>query len=218
MTSVYSDKIYPDITPLAPSQDDEGQTYRLKKIDEAESFLRDEVSSRDKLAKQCKRRAAAFMFSDTAVFTSITILEAASIATLTTGVGTPISVVLASTGHLLGLGSVVVHKTEKMFSSKAKKHDKIKTLAESKLNSISGLVSKAIEDAHVSHQEYHFILKEVKNYRTIKQQIRAKSKRMIDALTSEQREAILAEGRQQGKQNFLRELAASSDIPPVNVM
>jgi len=218
MTSVYEEKIYPNITPSAPSQDDEGQAYRLKKIDEAEKFLRSEVSSRDKLAKQCKRRAAAFMFSDTAVITSITILEAASIATLTTGIGLPISVVLASTGLLLGLGSVVVHKTEKMLSSKAKKHDKIKTLAESKLDSISGLVSKAAEDAHISHQEYHFILKEIENYRKLKQQIRAKSKRMIDALTSEQREAILAQGREQGKQDFLRKIAATSDTQTVNVM
>ena len=35
---------------------------------------------------------------------------------------------------LLGIGSVVVHKTQKIFESKAKKHDKIKTLAESKLD------------------------------------------------------------------------------------
>jgi len=35
-----------------------------KLIDEAEKFLRNEVFSRDKLAKQCKRRAAAFMFSN----------------------------------------------------------------------------------------------------------------------------------------------------------
>jgi len=64
------------------------------------------------------------MFSDTAVITSIKALEVASIATLTTGVGLPISIVLASTGLLLELGSAIVHKTEKMFNSKAKKHDK----------------------------------------------------------------------------------------------
>jgi len=56
-----------------------------------------------------------------------------------------------------------------MFHTKAKKHDKIKTLAESKLDSISALVSKAIEDAHISHQEYQFILKEVEHYRSIRE-------------------------------------------------
>ena len=105
------------------------------------------------------------------------ILEVASIATLTTGIGTPIGIILASTGLFLGLGSVVIHKTQKMFDSKAKKHDKIKTLAESKLDTISGIVSKAVEDSHISHQEYKLILKEVEHYRKMKDDIRTKSKK-----------------------------------------
>ena len=37
MTSVYDEKIYPPIpTATAPPDDDEGQAYRLQKIDELE--------------------------------------------------------------------------------------------------------------------------------------------------------------------------------------
>ena len=211
----YSEKIYPEV-PSAPP--DESQSYRLKKIDETEKFLRSEISYRDKLSKQFKRRANATMISDTSIITAITALEIASVATLTTGVGLPISIVLASTGLLLGLGSGVIHKTQRVFDSKAKKHDKIKTLAESKLNSISSLISKAVEDSHISHEEYHFILKEVENYRLIKEQIRTKSKRVTNAITVEQREEILRQGREQGKQDFLRKIADSSATPPANAM
>ena len=116
--------------------------------------MRNETEKRGNIAKQFKRRATASTISDTSVITAITALEIASVVTLTTGVGLPISIVLASTGLLLGLGSGVIHKTQKIFESKAKKHDKIKTLAESKLDSISGLVSKAIEDTNISHEEY----------------------------------------------------------------
>ena len=56
----------------------------------------------------------------------------------------PLGIVLASTGLFLGLGSAVIHKNQRIFDSKAKKHDKIKTLAESKLDTISGIVSKAV--------------------------------------------------------------------------
>ncbi|XP_066920803.1 uncharacterized protein [Clytia hemisphaerica] len=217
--SVYPEKIYPDI---ASAPTDEGpqqsQNYRLKKIEEAEKFLQDEAEKRGKLAKQFKRRAIASTISDTSLITAITILEVASVATLTTGVGAPISIVLASAGLLLGLGSGVIHKTQKVFESKTKKHDKIKTLAESKLDSISNLVSKAIKNAHISHEEYHFILKEVEHYRVIKEQIRTKSKKVADAITAEQREAILAQGREEGKQDFLRKIAATSDIPTANAM
>ena len=217
MTSVYTEKIYPDIAS-APSEDgpQQSQNYRLKKIEEAEKFLRDEAEKRGKLAKQFKRRVIASTISDTSLITAITILEVASVATLTTGVGAPISIVLASTGILLCLGSGVIHKTQKVFESKSKKHDKIKTLAESKLDSISNLVSKAIENAHISHEEYQFILKEVEHYRVMKEQIRTKSKKVADAITAEQREAILAQGREEGKQDFLRKIAATSDTPTAN--
>ena len=209
----YSEKIYPEV-PSAPP--DESQSYRLKKIDEIEKFLRAEVDYRDNLTKRCKRRATTATISDTSVVTAITALEVASVVTLTTGVGIPVSIALASAGIILGFSSAIVHKVQKVFDSKAKKHDKIKTLAEAKLDSISGLVSKAVEDAHISHDEYQFILKEVEHYRTLKEQIRTKSKRVVDTITTEQREAIFAEGRKQGKQDFLQQIARSSAIPPVN--
>ena len=47
---------------------------------------------------------------------------------------------------------------------KTAKNEKIKTLAESKLDLISDLVSKAVEDANVSHEEYQFIHKEKEHY------------------------------------------------------
>ena len=211
MTSVYeTEKIYPTIPPTAPPDD---ESYRLKKIDELEKFLRSEVESRDKLTKRFKRRATASTISDTSVITAITALEVASIVTLTTGIGMPISVVLASTGLLLGLGSAIIHKTQKIFDSKAKKHDKIKTLAESKLDTISGLVSKAIEDSNISHQEYQLILKEIEHYRTMKEEIRTKSKKTTDTITAEQREAILAQGRKEGQQAFLAKIVGTSATP-----
>ena len=214
MTSVYTEKIYPDIAS-AP-EEDTSQNYRLKKIEEAEQFLREEIKTRDKLAKDFKRRATASTISDTSIITAITFLEIASVATLTTGVGAPISIVIASTGLLLGLGSGIIHKTQKIFESKAKKHDKIKTLAESKLDSISELISKAIEDTQISHDEYHFILKEIEHYRAMKEDIRTKSKKKVDTITAEQREALLAQGRKEGEQAFLKRIAASSATPTAN--
>ena len=213
MTSVYDEKLYPQIPATAPPDD---ESYRLKKIDELEKFLRSEVESRDELTKRFKRRATATTFSDGSVIAAITALEIASIVTLTTGVGMPLSVVLASTGLLLGLGSAAIHKTQKIFDSKAKKHDKIKTLAESKLDTISGIVSKAVEDSHISHQEYQLILKEVEHYRKMKEEIRTKSKKRTDAITAEQREEILKQGREEGQQDFLAKIAATSDTQTVS--
>ena len=52
----------------------------------------------------------------------------------------------------------------------------------------------------------------------MKEEIRTKSKKTTDTITAEQRETILAQGREQGKQAFLEKIAASSDIPTANVM
>ena len=74
---------------------------------------------------------------------------------------------------------------EQVLFIKTSKNEKIKTLAESKLDSISDLVT------NVSHEEYQFILKEKGNYRKMKEEIRAKSKKAAYKITAEQREEIL---------------------------
>ena len=72
----YSEKIYPEIPSAPPTQQEhEGQTYRLKKIDDIEKFLRKEVAERDALSKRCKRRATAMTISDGSVIAAITALE-----------------------------------------------------------------------------------------------------------------------------------------------
>ena len=212
--TIRSEKLYPDIA----SAPDENQSYRLQKIGQLEQFLRDEISYRDKLVKRCKRRATTSTISSIATDTIIAALEIGAIAALSTGVGTPISIGLASVGAALGIATVIIHKTSRLFDSKAKKHDKIKILAEAKLDSISGLVSKAIEDANISHQEYQLILKEVEHYRVLKEQIRTKSKRITDAITEEQREAILAQGRKEGRDDFLKQIASTSATQPANAI
>ena len=215
MTSVYDEKIYPQIPATAPI-DTDTQAYRLKKIDELEKFLRTEVESRDKLSKRFKRRATATTFSDGSVIAAITVLAGTSIALASTGIGIALVPILAPIGLFLTLGSGVIHKTQKIFDSKAKKHDKIKTLAESKLDTISGIFSKAVEDSQISHQEYQLILREVEHYRKMKEEIRTKSKKTTDAITAEQREAILAQGREEGQKAFLERIAATSAIPTAN--
>ena len=119
------------ILHLQPSAPIDDQLYRLKKIDEMEQFLRSEVAYRDQLSKRYKRRAAAVTISDTSVVTAITLLSIGSVATLASGVGMPVTIALTATGLVLSLTSAIVHKTQKIFNSKAKKHDKIKVLARS---------------------------------------------------------------------------------------
>ena len=111
---------------------------------------------------------------------------------------------------------LVLDKVKKILNTKVMKHESIKILAQSKLDSISGLVSKAVEDAHISDKEYHTILAEVENYRAFKKEIRTKSKKEVEKIANQQREVILTLGREQGKQDFLRKIGNYSATPPAS--
>ena len=52
--------------------------------------------------------------------------------------------------------------------SKKKKHDKILLLAKSKLNSIETLISQALIDMEISHEEFSIIVKEKDKYEKMK--------------------------------------------------
>ena len=58
-----------------------------------------------------------------------------------------------------------------------KKHDKIFMLAKSKLNIIETLISQALIDMEVSHEEFVTILKEKDKYEKIKENLRSENEK-----------------------------------------
>ena len=61
--------------------------------------------------------------------------------------------------------------------SKKKKHDKILLLAKSKLNSIETLISQALTDMEISHEEFITILKEKDKYEKMKDNLRSENEK-----------------------------------------
>ena len=59
-----------------------------------------------------------------------------------------------------------------MIKKKKKKHDKIVLLAKSKLNSIEILISKALIDSNISHDEFILINNFLKEYDDMKEEIK----------------------------------------------
>ena len=57
--------------------------------------------------------------------------------------------------------------------NKKKKHDEIFILAKSKFNSIETLISQALIDMEISHEEYIAILKEKDKYEKMKEDLRS---------------------------------------------
>ena len=101
---------------------------------------------------------------------------ASSIAVMSTIVAAPIALALQGLAVGAGVFSVVGRVVNRKFTLKAEKHEKIKTLAEAKLNTISDYVSKALEDGYISDEEYSLILNELGKFNEMKEEIRSKIK------------------------------------------
>ena len=56
--------------------------------------------------------------------------------------------------------------------NKRKKHDKILMLAKSKLDSIETLVSQALSDIKISHEEFNAIIREKQKYERMKENVK----------------------------------------------
>ena len=106
--------------------------------------------------------------------------------------------------------------------AKQGKHDAIMLLAQSKLDSIAGIISQAMEDGDISPAEFHKVLQERKKYRRLKDDIRNRTKAKVKQIEKEQREEIFEQGRKEGrkedKENFLQQIANSSGTQVVNVI
>ena len=176
------------------------------------------IDAREKLAKKIKRFSTITAVLDTSLITTTAITGGISIAAISSGIGLPVGISLSATSLLPSLATTITRKTISIFKSKEKKHDNIRLVAQSKLDSISETISQAIQDEKVSPTEFHKILQETENYRKLKADIRKQAKAKQAKLSKEQREEILEQGRKEGREDFLRKIANTSGINTANSM
>ena len=95
-----------------------------------------------------------------------------SVAAFASGVGLPVGIALSGISLLLPLATAITPKSFKIFTVKQEKHDAINLLAQSKLDSITNIISQAMQDGDISPTEFHKVLQEVEKYRMVKADIR----------------------------------------------
>ena len=152
-------KIYPDLNPAAP---EEPQTYRLKRLTEIEEFFLDEIEVREWIAKKLKRSNTITGIADTGLTTSTVVTGGISIAAFASGVRLLFGMDLSGTSLLLSLAAAITRKSFKTFTVKQEKHDSIRLLAQSNLDSVANIISQAMQDGDISPTEFHKVLQEVK--------------------------------------------------------
>ena len=198
-----AESIYPK---LDPPQQDEGSSFRLTEIRDLERRLERERDERAKLYKKYRRAINVVDGVDTVLVASSMGLGAAGVGLLSTIIAAPVVVALEAAALVCGLTGIAGKYVSRRLLVKAKKHDEIRILALSKLNSITGVISNALSDGHISQSEFKLILDEVEKYAQMKADIQNKSRKVSAAAASEvTKNELMAEARA----SIMKELAAA---------
>ena len=104
------------------------------------------------------------------------------IISFTSIIGAPVGIARASCTLIFSLTTEIVKKLLDITRKKKKKHDKILVLAKSKFNSIDTLISQALIDMDISHEEFITILKEKDRYEMMKDNLRNKNGELYEIM------------------------------------
>ena len=95
-----------------------------------------------------------------------------SIASYAAVVGIPVGIAGSSLTLIFTIGTGLNKSLLRVTKKRKKKHNKIITLAKSKLNMIDTLLPSALNDSKISHEEFTNIITEKNTYENMKENIK----------------------------------------------
>ena len=140
--------------------------YEIKKIDN--DFI-NEINQQKAYSKKLSSYVTIFDYIDKILIVLSETTSGVSIISFTsTTISKSVAIVSASFSLIFSLTTGIMKKLLNMTINKKKKHDHLLILAESKFNSIETLISQALDDLDISHEEFIMILKEKDKYERMK--------------------------------------------------
>ena len=159
-------KIYPELENV--------DAFRMQKIEDVRKEIQSERNKREKTYRKYKKIIHILSYSESVAEVAGMTAGSVGIAALAGGVTAPLGLVLEGIALGCGATSLALKYFNSKLKPKAKKHDEIRVLADSKLNSISDVISQAIEDGHIEQDEFKMITEEQKKFIQMKEEIRNK--------------------------------------------
>ena len=133
------------------------------------------------LIKLCSKKLSKYVAASDYTDKVLIILSATSgrvsIDLFTSIIGAPIGIASASFTLIFSITTGIIKKLLSITRNKKKKHDKILMLARSKLNSIETLVSQALIDLEISHEEFVTSFSEKDKYEKMKENMRSENEK-----------------------------------------
>ena len=123
------------------------------------------VNVKKKCSKKLSKYVTAFDFIDKILIVLNATSSGVCIILSTSYIGEPVGIASASFTLIFSLTTVIIKKLLTIARNKKKKHDKILMLTKSKFDSIETLVSQALIDMEISHEEFNAIIRKKKSVR-----------------------------------------------------
>ena len=137
--------------------------FRLNEINKTKDYFNSEIQERKTMSEKLSKYSALSATSG-----------GISIIFLTSVIGIPAGIASASFTLKFSLTTGIIKKLLKVRRKKKKKSSKIVMRAKSKLNSTETLMSQALIDLDISHEEFKAIVNKKEKYDQIKEGIRNK--------------------------------------------
>ena len=156
-----------------PSSSALANKYRLDEINKIRDYFNNEIKERKDIIKKLNKYLVSFDYLDkifitlSASFGTLSIALCASVVVIAAGI-TGASLTLVFT-----IGTGISKSLLKLTKKRKKKDNKIIVLAKNKLNTIDTLLSSALNDSEISHDEFAtIIITETNIYENIKENIK----------------------------------------------
>ena len=146
--------------------------YRLDEINKIRDYFNNEIKERKDIIKKLNKYLVNFDYLDKMFITLSASFGTLSIASYTSVVGIPAGITGASMTLVFTIGTGISKSLLKLTKKRKKKHNKIIVLAKNKLNMIDTLLSSALNDSEINHEEFTNIINEANIYENIKENIK----------------------------------------------
>ena len=146
--------------------------HRLNEINKIRDYFNNEIKERKDVINKVNKYLVSFDYLDKIFTTLSASLGTLSIASYASVVGIPAGITGASLTLVFTIGTGISKSLLKLTKKRKKKHNKIIVLAINKSNKIDTLLSSALNDSEISHEEFTNIITEATVYENMKENVK----------------------------------------------
>ena len=142
--------------------------YRLNEINKIKEYFNKEINERKDIINKLNKCIVAFDYLDKIFIALSASFGTFSLASHATVIGIPAGIAGVSLTLIFTISTGINKSLLQVAKNKKKKHNNIITLVKDKLNMIDALLSSALNDLKISHEEFSNIMTEKKAYGNMK--------------------------------------------------